>query len=291
MLTGKELIADVDAAQLGPGECAFWWLGQLSYILKLGGVVLYLDPFLSPGKARTTPPLLKPAEVANAAVITGSHDHGDHIDRPVWPGLAQASPKAKFILPGAVKDKVAAAVKISAERFIGLDDGASADIQGIKIAGVAAAHEFLDQDAATGRYPYLGYVIEGNGCRIYHAGDTCRYEGLETRLKKWSGFDVAFLPINGRDAVRLKGNCIGNMTYQEAVDLAGAVGVRLAVPSHWDMFKNNSEDPQKFVDYMAVKFPKVRTLVPKHGERVLWRAQGCPLEGGTGQGGAPPERS
>lgn len=61
------------------------------------------------------------------------------------------------------------------------------------------------------------------------------------------------------------------------MDLAGAVGVRLVVPSHWDMFKNNSEDPQKFVDYLAVKFPKVRTLVPKHGERVLWRADGCPL--------------
>jgi L-ascorbate 6-phosphate lactonase len=276
MLTGQPLIDEVNATALGPGECAFWWMGQLSYILKLGDKVLYLDPFLSPSKARTTPPLLKPSEVTNAAVITGSHDHGDHLDRPVWPALARGSPQAKFVVPALVMPKLAAALKIPEDRFVGLDNGAIAEVAGLRITGVAAAHEFLNQDPATGKYPYLGFVIEGNGCRIYHSGDTCKYEGLESRLKQFGGFDVAFLPINGRDAPRLRSNCIGNMTFQEAVDLAGAVGVRLAVPSHWDMFRNNSEDPQKFADYMAVKFPRVRALVPKHGERVTWRAEGCP---------------
>jgi L-ascorbate metabolism protein UlaG (beta-lactamase superfamily) len=278
MLTGQQLIDEVNATALAPNECAFWWMGQLSYILKLGDKVLYLDPFLSPSKARTTPPLLKPAEVTNAAVITGSHDHGDHIDRPVWPALARGSPQAKFVVPALLAAKLSAALKIPEGRFVGLDDAASAEVAGVRITGVAAAHEFLNQDPATGKYPYLGFVIEASGCRIYHAGDTCKYEGLETRLKKFGGFDVAFLPINGRDAPRLRSNCIGNMTFQEAVDLAGAVGVRLAIPSHWDMFKNNSEDPQKFADYMAVKFPRVRTMIPKHGERVTWRAEGCPAE-------------
>ncbi|MCX5673198.1 MAG: MBL fold metallo-hydrolase [Planctomycetota bacterium] len=277
MLTGRDLIKDVDATTLSAGECAFWWMGQLSYILKVAGAVLYLDPYLSPSKARTTPPLLAPGEVTNAAVITGSHDHGDHIDRPVWPALAQASPKAKFVVPELLRKKMAAALRMPEDRFVGLDDSKTVEIAGVRLTGVAAAHEQLDQDAASGRYPYLGYLIEADGLRIYHAGDTCKYEGLETRLKRAAPIDLALLPINGRDAVRFRGNCIGNMTYQEAVDLAGAAGVRLAVPSHWDMFKNNSEDPQKFVDYMAAKFPKVRTLIPKHGQRVLWRADGCPL--------------
>jgi L-ascorbate metabolism protein UlaG (beta-lactamase superfamily) len=277
MLTGRNLIQDVDSTTLSAGECAFWWMGQLSYILKVAGAVLYLDPYLSPSKARITPPLLKPEEVTNASVIAGTHDHGDHIDRPVWPALAQASPKAKFVLPELLRQKMAAALKIPEDRFVGLDDSKTAEIAGVRLTGVAAAHELLDRDAASGRYPYLGYVIEADGLRIYHAGDTCKYEGLETKLKRFPVVDLAFLPINGRDAVRFRSNCIGNMTYQEAVDLAGAVGVRLVVPSHWDMFKNNSEDPQKFVDYLAAKFPKVRTLIPKHGQRVLWRADGCPL--------------
>jgi L-ascorbate metabolism protein UlaG (beta-lactamase superfamily) len=278
MLTGKDLIADINAATVPPGEGAFWWLGQLSYVLKLADKVLWLDPYLSPSPARQTPPLVKPEEVTNAFLICGTHDHGDHIDRKVWPALAQASPQARFVVPAALLPKLATDLKIPEDRFVGLDDGKSLDAGGLKIAAVAAAHEFLDQDPKTGRFPYLGYIIEGNGVRVYHAGDTCKYEGLEARLKKWPGFDVAFLPINGRDAPRLKSRCIGNMVFQEAVDLAGAVGVRLAVPSHWDMFKNNSEDPQKFVDYLAVKFPAVRSVVPKHGERVTFRAEGCPVE-------------
>ena len=111
MLTGQPLIDEVNATVLGPSECAFWWLGQLSYILKLADKVLYLDPYLSPSKARTTPPLLSPKEVTNAAVITGSHDHGDHIDRPVWPALAAASPHAKFVVPALIAPKLAAALR------------------------------------------------------------------------------------------------------------------------------------------------------------------------------------
>lgn len=279
MPTGQELIAEIDRTLVSAGQCALWWLGQLSYVAKLGEQVLYLDPYLSENKARTTPPLVKPGDVRHASVITGSHDHADHIDRPVWPALAQASPQAKFIVPDLLKPRLAAAVKVPEDRLVGLDDGTSVTIGAVRITGVAAAHEFLDRDPATGKHPYLGFIIEASGIRLYHAGDTCKYEGLESRLRQFGTIDVAMLPINGRDAVRLKSRCIGNMTYQEAVDLAGAVGVRLALPSHWDMFRNNSEDPQKFVDYMAVKFPQVRTMIPRHGERITWRGQGCPAAG------------
>ncbi|MER2105044.1 MAG: hypothetical protein ABS999_24480, partial [Pseudomonas atacamensis] len=47
---------------------------------------------------------------------------------------------------------------------------------------IAAAHEFLDRDEGTGLYPCLQYIIEGNGVRIYHAGDTLRYEGMLPKL-------------------------------------------------------------------------------------------------------------
>jgi L-ascorbate metabolism protein UlaG (beta-lactamase superfamily) len=276
MPTGQPLIDEVNATALQPRELAFWWLGQLGYILKLGDKVVYIDAYLSPSQARTTPPLLEPSQVTNATLICGTHDHSDHIDRPSWPRMAEASPLAKFVVPALPLKKVAEKCKIPEDRFVGLDDAKRVEIAGLQITGVASAHEFLDQDPKTGQYPHLGYVIEGNGCRVYHSGDCCKYEGLETRLRQWPSFDVEFLPINGRDAARLKTNCIGNMTFQEAVDLAGMTGARMAVPSHWDMFKNNSEDPQKFVDYLSVKYPKVRSFVPRHGERVLWQAEGCP---------------
>ena len=268
MQTGAALISDIDSCNLQEGEIAFWWMGEFGYIVKIGKRVLYLDVFLTDMEGRTTPPLLKPEQVTHADFIFGSHDHGDHIDRPVWPSLANASPQAKFIVPEFLRPGLVEDLNIPESRFIGLDDMESVEVDGLRVTGIAAAHEFLDRDERTGRYPYLGFVIEMDGLTLCHTGDTCKYEGLETRLKKWS-YDVVFLPINGRDASRLSAGCLGNMTYQEAVDLAGVLKPRLAVPGHFDMFVINREDPYLFSEYLRVKYPEVKCHVSRHGERVV----------------------
>ncbi|MBU0715468.1 MAG: MBL fold metallo-hydrolase [Verrucomicrobia bacterium] len=268
MKTGRELVRDVDECTLEEGDCALWWLGQQSFIVKLGSKVIYFDPFLSPHKKRRIPPLISPEDVTNADLILGSHDHTDHIDRRIWPTLAKSSPKAKFVVPELLLRSLARDLKFPIKRFVGLDDNRSLQVDGVKISAVAAAHEFLDRDPATGRYPYLGYIVEAHGVAVYHAGDTCIYEGLQTKLRRWR-LDVAFLPINGRDAHRLAANCIGNMTYQEAADLAGALAPRLTIPAHFDMFPGNRCSPKLFIDYMRVKYPGLKTIVCKYGQRLI----------------------
>jgi L-ascorbate metabolism protein UlaG (beta-lactamase superfamily) len=142
---------------------------------------------------------------------------------------------------------------VPAQRLLCLDDGDSEDVAGVKITGIKAAHEFFDYQEGIG-HPHMGYVAEADGCAVYHSGDTLCYEGLLSALARWN-LTVAFLPINGRDARRYRSGCIGNMTYQEAVDLAGALRPRLVVPTHYDMFAGDSEDPELFVDYLDAKFP------------------------------------
>ena len=268
MKTGKALVGDVDEYGLKKGECAVWWLGQHGFIVKLGGKNLYFDIFLSPLKGRRIKPLLKPGDITNADFIFGSHDHADHIDRGIWPLLAKASPKAKFVVPELRLRSLARDLNIPVNRFIGLNDNKSVEMDGVKISGIAAAHEFLDRDPRTGRCPYLGYVVAAAGVAVYHAGDTCIYEGLQAKLRRWK-LDVAFLPINGRDARRLAAGCIGNMTYQEAADLAGAITPRLTIPAHFDMFAGNRENPKLFVDYMRVKYPGLKTVACGYGKRLI----------------------
>lgn len=272
MKTNRELIAEMDATRVGDGECAFWWLGQHGFAIKLGDTMVYVDAFLSPLEGRRVAPLLAPEEVANARLILGTHDHIDHIDRPAWPGMAAASPEAVFVVPRCVETAVAAELGIASERVLGVDDGETVEHGGVRVTGLPAAHEFLDRDPASGLHPYLGYFIEGNGVRLYHAGDTCLYEGVYERLRR-QPIDIAFLPINGRDAKRLAAGCIGNMTYQEAADLAGAISSEMVVPTHFEMFAMNSEDPNLFIDYMAVKYPGIQTYLPEHGQRFLYRAE------------------
>lgn len=270
-MMGAELMADINACVVPPRHCAFWWLGQHSFVVKLSKTVLYVDPFLSPVEDRRVPPLLRPEQVTNASLIFGSHDHGDHIDRAVWPTLAAASPQALFIVPELLRDSIIHEVGLPCKRMVGVDPRFGVTVRGVRISAVPAAHELLNPDPATGLYPCVGFVIQANGCTIYHAGDTCIYEGMQAILRQWR-FDLATLPINGRDARRLASNCIGNMTYQEAVDLAGTLRPGMVIPAHFEMFDTNSQNPQPFVDYLHVKYPDVRGQIPVHGRRYLLAA-------------------
>jgi len=55
--------------------------------------------------------------------------------------------------------------------------------------------------------------------------------------------DVALVPINGHRPER---PVAGNMDGREAAAFARAVGARLAVPHHYDMFEFNTEPPDLF---------------------------------------------
>ncbi|MHB0859236.1 MAG: MBL fold metallo-hydrolase [Anaerolineae bacterium] len=266
MKTGLALVHEIDHTELDAGTLAFWWLGQLGYVLKIAGKVLYLDPFLRPHAARTVPPLLRPEEVTHADWVLGSHAHDDHLDPWALPRLMEASPQARVVCSRVAQGYVVGC-GVPSERTVALDAGMSLEEDGLRITAIAAKHEFFDRDETLG-YPYLGYIVEGDGLAVYHAGDTLWYEGLVDSLSPWR-LDLAFLPINGRDATRLARGCIGNMTYQEAVDLAGALEPRLTVPGHYEMFRDNSADPHAFAAYMDVKYPHLRHWEGGHGERVL----------------------
>ncbi|MEN6478206.1 MAG: MBL fold metallo-hydrolase [Anaerolineales bacterium] len=260
-----ELIYDINKAEPPYGGLSFWWLGQHSFVVKAGGRILYFDPYLKPDERRLVAPLLRPAEVRHADWVLCSHDHSDHLDPFAIEGIVAASRNTRF-----VASRVAAGhlrgLGVTEERLVALDEGLAYEEDGLRISALAAAHEFLDRDPVLG-YPYLGLIVETGGVTIAHLGDTCRYDGMLAKLRRFAP-DILFVPINGRDAVRLKSGCIGNMTYQEAVDLAGELRPRLTVPAHYDMFAHNSADPRLFADYMDVKYPGLQYWIGEHGVRV-----------------------
>jgi len=264
-MSGNDLANDIETRIVPADACIIWWLGQHSFVIKSGTTILYLDPFLSQLDGRLVPPLLDAGRVNHATLIFGSHDHLDHIDRAIWPSLAAASPDAKFVIPELLREQLSESLNIPMDRFIGVDDATRITHGEVRVTGVAASHEFFDRDPATGRYPYLGFVIEIGGLTLYHAGDTVAYDGLLARLKRWK-FDAMFVPINGRDAKRYKLGIIGNMTYQEAADLAGACQPRVVIPTHYEMFAMNLGDPYAFVEYVAAKYPDQQVHVCRHGE-------------------------
>lgn len=266
MKRGKELIDEINSTINKKDVISFWWLGQMGFAFKIQDMKIYIDPFLSDFESRLIEPPFSADELIGADYIIGSHNHLDHIDVKAWEVIAKHSKRTKFIVPRMHIPNLCFKMQIDESRFIGLDDDMMVSLGEIIITGIASAHEFLDMDA-DGRFPFLGYFIEYKGMKIYHAGDTCIYEGLYERLRR-AAPDVMIVPINGRDAIRYKENIIGNMTYQEAVDLVGTVKPKLAVPAHYDMFKSNGENPMKFIEYLNAKYPNIESWVGNHGVRI-----------------------
>ena len=266
MKTNEALIQEIDQTHVENKMAAVWWIGQMGFIVKIADQIFYFDPYLAPRKTRLVPPLLKPEQIVHANWVFGSHAHSDHIDRYALPGIAQASRQARFVCSNPAKSSVTG-LGIDPCRIISLDEGSGYEEMGVKISAIAAQHETFDRQPGDG-YPYLCFIIEYNGITILHMGDTLKYDGIISKLLKWK-FDLVFVPINGRDAERLARRCYGNMTYQEAVDLAGDLQPQLTIPGHYDMFADNSEDPVKFTRYMDVKFPTLKYWAGSHGETVI----------------------
>ncbi len=265
----NELLNRVRETHVPRGSAALWWLCQMGLLVKMGETVLCVDYFATEIPERQAPPPVPAGEMAGVDIFLGTHDHLDHIDHESWRTWAETCPGAVFVFPERHRQAVLAD-GIDAGRCRGLNDGESVRIGEITVRAVAAAHEFLDPDPVTGLYPALQYVIEGNGVRLWHAGDSLRYEGLLAKIKAFGPIDAALLPINGRDGTRYRRQCIGNMTFQEAADLAGEVGPRLVIPGHWDLFADNPGDPEAFMDYLDAKYPgRCRSLVPQAGETVI----------------------
>ncbi len=242
------------------GSAVLWWLGQMGLLVKMGSTILCIDYFASGMPGRLTPPPVPMEEMSQVDAFLGTHDHLDHIDHSAWKVWARRCPEAEFVFPRLHLQNVLAD-GVPAEKCRGLNDGECCRIGDVTVHAIPAAHEFLSPDPASGLFPCLQYVIEGNGIRIYHAGDTVRYEGMLPKLQAFGPIDAALLPINGRDGKRYRNDFIGNMTFQEAVDLAGELKPAAVIPGHWDMFADNPGDPEAFADYLDAKYPGLIRLI------------------------------
>jgi L-ascorbate 6-phosphate lactonase len=255
---------------LAPGEVALWWLGQSSFFVRGPTVTILVDPFLSDHPDRLVPPPFAAAEVVGVDVVAITHDHLDHLDDEAVAALANASPTATFVVPEPVVERVMG-LGVDGEHVVGAQPDVPVELAGVRIDPVPAAHGDEPADAygfgfelSGGLHRYLGYVFDLDGVRLYHAGDTILYDGIESRLAALR-VDVALLPINGRDADREAQGIVGNLDEEEAVRLAAAIGADVLVPMHYEMFAANLGSPERVVALARLGAPETAVVVLAHG--------------------------
>lgn len=238
------------------GQISAWWLGQMGYVFKTSRATILVDGFLSDIGGRLIPAPFAPEEAAIFDAVIGSHNHDDHVDKPAWKKIHEANPDTVFMAAEPHRSDIKADTGID---IIGLREGETAVIGDFTVDVIPAAHEFIETDA-NGDSLHLSFIINR---RIFHCGDSCIYDGQRAKIAAFGKMEAMILPINGRDAGRLSRGCIGNMTYQEAVDLAGSLNPGMAIPGHYDMFRDNPGDPEAFRAYMNVKYPHINCVIPE----------------------------
>lgn len=181
------------------------WLGRSGFLIRKGDSPdfrIYIDPYsLPPG-------------LPVATIVLLTHNHPDHCSVPDVDKIS----KPETIVVGPA-DCVC--------RFrlnqLPLHPGQTKSVLGIPVTGVWAYT--LQGTSHPKTSQWLGFVLELEGLRIYHAGDTDRVPEL-AGLRA----DVALLPVSGVLGV------------EEAVQLARQAGARMAVPMHFEASSNSQAE-------------------------------------------------
>ena len=246
------LVSEIDSLvnELG---FTLWWLGQSGYLLQWKGKRILIDPYLSDSltkkylttdkpHTRISELVIKPELLKNISIVTSSHNHTDHLDAETLIPVIKNNPGIKFIIPEANRNFVADRVQCEINFPIGLNDKQSVTIDGFTFHGMPAKHNEIDRDE-NGNCKCMGYVIEFGEYKIYHSGDTLWFDGMVELLKPYA-VDVALLPINGNKPER---KVAGNLDCKEAAALGKAIGAKIVIPCHYDLFSFNTADVNEFI--------------------------------------------
>jgi L-ascorbate metabolism protein UlaG (beta-lactamase superfamily) len=249
------------------GRAALCWLGQAGFAVRIAGATVLIDPFLAPHPKRRYASGLEPSQAGGIDLVLCTHEHIDHFDAESAPAIAAASPGAIFVVPTPIVEMVTEA-GVAAGRVAGMQPGTPLELGPIRVHAVPARHGVTMEDAygfgedlSGGLIRFLGYVLDGGGVRLYHAGDTIHYEGMEAGLRPFD-LDAALLPVNGRHAEREARGIVGNLNEREAAWLAEAIGARSLVPMHHDLFVGNLGSPAEVVHAAEEEERTIAVVVP-----------------------------
>jgi L-ascorbate metabolism protein UlaG (beta-lactamase superfamily) len=265
-------LSDIRETSKDTSRLHVWWLGQSGFLLQYQGKHLLLDPYLSDSltkkyentnkpHVRMTERVIAPETLDFIDVVTSSHNHTDHLDAETLVPLMQANSELKIIVSKASLEFAANRLQVSTERLTPITQSESVRLEPFVLHAVPAAHENLETDE-NGNHKFIGLIVEVGDYTIYHSGDTLLFDGMTEILKRWK-IDVALLPINGRDPSR---GVAGNLSGEEAAQLAKDIGGKLVVPCHYDMFEFNTVSPDAFIE--TAKSIGQPYFVLQNGERL-----------------------
>lgn len=204
------------------------YLGHSAWYIEGNWIKALVDPFFASDEAKAA---AKPYYEASSGIncIFLTHAHGDHM------GDAEKIAKATGATFFATNE-LATYLKGKGFKAEGMHIGGRASFPFGTVKMTIAFHgsSIWEEGKLAFSSEPCGFVIEVDGKKIYHAGDT----GLtiEMSLLEAEHIDYALLPIGG----------YFTMDIEDAVRAAGFVKAKTTIPMHYDTFPIIKADPNEF---------------------------------------------
>jgi L-ascorbate metabolism protein UlaG (beta-lactamase superfamily) len=260
-------------------------IGHATLLIQVAGLNILTDPVWSErasplsfvGPKRVTPPSIGMQDLPPIDLVLISHNHYDHLDTA---SLAQlhARDKPRVIVPLGNANLVQA---VMPQSQVSEHDWGEA-IKFVSAAGSATIH-VEPMLHGSGRTPFdqmqtlwAAFVIETNGLKLYHVGDTGYGDGSNFRAagRKHGGFDLAILPIGAYEPAAFMAD--SHMRPSQAVQAMLDANARQALAHHFETFQLGFEGfdaPRNEITQTLVQrgLPPSRFALPQPGQalRVL----------------------
>lgn len=269
---GQALLDEIRTTTVSGQEIALWYLGQCGFVFKKN-CIIYIDPILNDlpdaeGKSlRKYDSPFPPASV-EADYVVCTHNHRDHLAPETLSAIASHDKHTRFVVPSGCTSALTN-IGISPERIIPVSAGKPVLLDGLTITGISAAHPVHQVDEK-GNDLALSYYLKIGEADLLHMGDTYLTDQLLDDLQKLPAPNIFFPPINGGDYFRTRRDCIGNLNFNEAAELAKIIDADLTIPTHFDMVTGNTVNPLSFIQTFIEINPSRKWHIPALGERFFY---------------------
>ena len=246
------------------------FLGQVCFEFNIKDTRFLIDPYFSNSVEKEDSSLIRkvpipydPKELTDMDFVLITHAHGDHCDIETLRPLSVASPQCQFFGPPSVAGLLMRS-GINANNVHTVTDK-SFSIKNIKFTPIPSAHPDVVIDKFGG-WMAIGYIFEIQGVRYYHPGDTAVAPQVIASVSACGKIDVGMIPVNECNYYRAANGIIGNMSVREAFQFSEDIGLKVLIPTHWDMFAGNQVYKEEIELLYKKDNPNFKLLILEAGQ-------------------------
>lgn len=200
------------------------WIGHAAFLLE-GSRKVLIDPFIS-----GNPNAGLDVDELEPDLIVVTHGHGDHLGDTV-------EISSEHNVPVVCIHELSIYLSGKGVEAVGMNIGGTAEVNGVKVTMVHALHsaDAEEEGSTVSMGDPAGVVIEMDGTRVYHAGDTDVFMDMQL-INELHRPQIMLIPIGDWFTMGIKG----------AVKALEFIKPQVAIPMHYNTFPVIEQDPEEF---------------------------------------------